>query len=163
MSAFELPLEHLRVLVLAGHRLGVAQVVKPDGSIVPLDLGTFDDRSWLLDHLRAENRSALGRHTPDHDGFFSSHRDEPWPNPPIDSPKDAAQVVQWVRCYQYQSSGSPTWLGSIAQIYCALLTARLLDRVSQLFRLSWAFELQAGPKAAPLVGPGVDAIERAND
>ncbi len=159
MSAFELPLEHLRVLVSAGHRLGVAQVVKPNGAMVPLDLGTFDDRSWLLDHLRAENRSVLGR-TPGHDGFFASHRDEPWPNPPIESPRDAAQVVQWVRCYEYQSSGSPTWLGSIAQIYCALLTARLLDRVSQMFGLSWAFEPQAEPIAVPLVGSGVDAVER---
>lgn len=145
MSAFELPLEHLRTLVSAGHRLGISQVATPDSSIVRLDLETFDGRSRLLSWLRTQNRSALGHPTPSHDGFFGDHREEHWPNPKIGVPKDAAQIIQWVRCYEYQSSGSPTWNGSVAQIFCALLTGRLLDRISQMFGLSWVLDPQADP------------------
>jgi hypothetical protein len=141
MSAFALPVEHLQVLVSAGHRLGVSQIVLGDRSILQFDLGTFEGRSMLLDVLRSENRSAIGQHTPNSVCFFGTgNPQELWPNPSIDLPRDAAQIIQWIRCYEYQSRGSATWMGSVAQRFCAVLTIRLLDRISQMFGLSWTFD-----------------------
>jgi hypothetical protein len=132
MSAFALPVEHLQVLVSAGHRLGVSQIVLDDRSILQFDLGTFEGRSMLLDVLRSENRSAIGQHTPNSVCFFGTgNPQELWPNPSIDLPRDAAQIIQWIRCYEYQS---------VAQRFCAVLTIRLLDRISQMFGLSWTFD-----------------------
>ncbi len=140
MSAFELPLEHLQVLIAAGQRAGISRVVQPNGLITSFDLETLEGRAQLLAALRSENRSALGRSTPIREDFFRvGNLEDRWPNPRIDSPRDAAQLIAWVRNFEYQSAGSPTWLGSIAQVFCSALTGHLLDRMIQMFRLSWSF------------------------
>jgi hypothetical protein len=129
MSAFELPPEHLHALVTAAHRLGITQLVRADGTIRTLDLDTRAGQQALFASLSSANGSASS----DADSARPSSR----LNARVTDPSGVVQLLQWVRCFEYQCSSKSDWLSSEAHIICALLTGALLDRLIAMFAARW--------------------------
>lgn len=129
MSAFELPAEHLHAIVAAAHRLGITQLVRADATIHQLGLDTRAGRQALVATLSAANGSG----TSDEDRAGTSSR----LNVRLTEPSGVVQMLQWIRCYEYQCVGRSDWRSSDAQTVCALLTGALLDRLAAVFSATW--------------------------
>lgn len=131
MSAIELPPEHLHALIDAAHRLGISRLVRVDGTVRALDLDTIAGRRAVFATLSSANRSFESTPT----STYGS--DPPTGTLRLSGPGEVVQVLQWVRCYEYQCAGRSDWLGSDAQNICALLITALLDRLATMFSASW--------------------------
>jgi hypothetical protein len=136
MSTFELPIEHLQLLVAAAQRLGITRLPHPNAATLVLALDTFDGRQALLDLLSGAN-SAAAAPLPHAESRSGRGR---WPDVRLSKPDEVVQVLQYVRCYEYQCSQHAGWPESNARIFCALLKESLLDRLAAMFKSSWVFE-----------------------
>jgi hypothetical protein len=141
MSAFEVSPEHVRVLVQAAAALGVAQLTRSNGSTEQLHLERAEGQQKLFDLLQ---RQQTRYHEPGSVGVVGL------PQPPTTSvrlrsswvaePAQLVQVLQWVRCYVYQSSSASSWPGSDADAFCTQLIEVVLDRLAKLFDVTWTVE-----------------------
>jgi hypothetical protein len=63
-----------------------------------------------------------------------------WPDIRLSTPTEVVQVIQYVRCYEYQCSHYPGWSASNASTFCALLKEALLHLLATMFKASWVCE-----------------------
>jgi hypothetical protein len=47
------------------------------------------------------------------------------------------QVLQSVRCYEYQSCEAPTWNGSLAKAICEAITRKVCGKIAQADNAEW--------------------------
>jgi hypothetical protein len=48
-------------------------------------------------------------------------------------------VLNWVRCYEYQSCESPDWTATFAHQFCEALRRALVGRLVTLHRVPWDY------------------------
>ena len=149
MSAYEVSLDHIGVLVNLGSELRIRALWHAE-SVRHLDLDDEKDRSAVARALIAQNHtSVLHREGVGGDAPVSVPPFRRIPVP-VASLADLAQALQWVGCYRYQSCEDPGWRSSFASSYTDRLTAELVRRVIGAFPTTWDYE---GPAlACPTLG-----------
>jgi hypothetical protein len=134
MSSFLLPMEHIGYLVNLGFALDVTAVVTSAG-YRPLSFDDVDDRRYVAYELINANRASAGE--PD---AFDEIEDLACRVRAMDSLSEFVQALQWVRCYQYQSSDSSTWTDSFACSFTERLRDELEVRIISCFQTTWVYE-----------------------
>lgn len=136
MSAFELPPEHLEMLVVAAQHLGITRLDRRNKPNFTFDLNQAEGRQKVFDLLQAHNSPEVASEVkrPNRGVTTTTTR---LPHTWLSDPKHVVQVLQWVRSYEYQCSQTSSWNGSDAHIFCALITNRLHDQLAKLFDASW--------------------------
>ena len=62
---------------------------------------------------------------------------------PPRSDADLVQVLQWIRCYEYQSCDDPNWNSTFAYHYTQRLIDELVAKVIACFATTWTYD---GPR-----------------
>lgn len=143
MSAFELPPEHIQLLVLAAQDLGVDCIQKDRHSVECFALKTVEGRRRMFEILRSQNAERTGMSLAQPgllDELDASRSPLQLPNLWVLQPKIIVQVLQWLRCYTYQSSQTDSWTESDAQAICSQLFDALLDLLAKHFNACWTVE-----------------------
>jgi hypothetical protein len=131
MSSFLFPIDHIGYLVNLGFALDVNAVVTP-ARYQPLSLSDADDRRYVACELIRANRASVGAPL-----AASEIREFPCGAIAPALLSEFVQALQWVRCYQYQSSEAPTWIESFAHAFTERLRDELEVRIISCFRTSW--------------------------
>jgi hypothetical protein len=138
VSAFELPPEHVAALVRAGAALRI-------GRLPPLSFGAEADISSAAGQdvvfaaLWDAHRTALVERYPTMTPPARPNR-APDVRIAVRADADLVQVLQWIRCYEYQTCGGRCWADSFARRYCALLTQAVIDALIDRHAPAWVFE-----------------------
>lgn len=53
---------------------------------------------------------------------------------------DLVQMLQWIRCFEYQTSGGTRWAVSFARHYCAVLNRAIVDALIERHGPTWVYE-----------------------
>jgi hypothetical protein len=134
MSSFLLPMKHIGYLVNLGYALDVRAIVTSAG-YWPLSLGDPDDRRYVACELIRANRASAGEHHP-----LDEIQDLACCGQALDLLSEFVQALQWVRCYQYQSSDASTWNDSFACAFTERLRDELEVRIISCFQTTWVYE-----------------------
>jgi hypothetical protein len=135
MSAYEVSWDHLAALVLTAEQLDVCTPMCPG-------YGHDVDES---------SRSAVLRALMHQNGLSVAYRYREVAPPlddvpeirgavPLDTVRDVVSVLNWVRCYEYQSCESPDWTATFAHRFCETLRRALVARLVTLHRVPWDYE-----------------------
>jgi hypothetical protein len=140
MSAMELQKDHLVALVNIGLQLDIRNVYDEHRNLTRrLDLNEEEDRTYVLTELISQMRTSIAYRydegTP-HASPVSAGRAI---SIPLRSIGDVAKALQWVRCYEYQSSEGPNWPTSFAQHFTNMLTQALITKVISAHTTSWTY------------------------
>ena len=138
MSAFELPPEHVALLVHAGSRLRVGPLPSPNDEEAAPDLSIASGRRRAFELLWHHHLTALSEWCT---GTAATGVPAmPSTMVPLRTEADLVQMLQWVRCFEYQTSGATDWPSSWARQYCALLTRAVIDALIDRHDLTWVHE-----------------------
>jgi hypothetical protein len=143
MSAIELQKDHLVALVNIGLQLDIRNVYDEHRNLTQrLDLNEQEDRTYVLTELITQMRTSIAYRYDE----GTPHASQPLPVSagraipiPLHTIGDVAQALQWVRCYEYQSSEEPNWPTSFAQHFTNMLTQALITKVISAHTTSWTY------------------------
>lgn len=137
MSAFELPAEHLAALAHVGAVLQVDRRMSldafPDSTVATAT-------QHAVFHLLWDQHAAPLRSRAVATGAAAKVPPMPAVRVPLQTDAHLVQVLQWIRCYEYQSSSDESWRRSAARGYCRALERRVVDELIDRHRPSWVYE-----------------------
>jgi hypothetical protein len=138
MSAYEVSWDHLAALVLAAEQLDVCTPMCPGGepSVSVVD-GTR--RAAVLRALMLQNRVSVAYRYREASPALDD-LPEVRGAVPLDTVRSVVSVLNWVRCYEYQSCESPDWTATFAHRFCETLRRALVGRLVTLHRVPWDYE-----------------------
>jgi hypothetical protein len=140
MSAMELHIDHLAVLVNIGHQLDVRNVYSEHSNLTQrLALDEERDRNYVLTELVCQMRTSVAYRYSEKAPFIAEVPEVHMVRIPLDTIADLAQALQWVRCYQYQSCEDPKWRSTFAHHYTNTLMQELITKIISAHNTSWTY------------------------
>jgi hypothetical protein len=144
MSAFMCSNDHIALLVNLGRQLNITQIYAPV-EIGNFDLRDRDDCQMMFDVLfNANMESVVVRYDEAQRLAAWMQHDNPrvmYNDVALTTPRDIAQAIQWVHCYDYQACEPDNWEDTFAYHYCKRLISELINKLVSLFsEIEWTYD-----------------------